>query len=638
MVNIHKILKEYWDYSSFRPMQEEIIRSVLEGKDTLALLPTGAGKSLCYQVPALALDGITLVISPLIALMKDQIEGLNKKGILAAAIYSGMSGRAIVQTLKNVAYGPYKLLYVSPERLETSLFKEYLPALDIQLIAVDEAHCISQWGYDFRPSFLRIAALREELPHVPILAVTASATSIVRDDICSKLLFKAPGVFRRPFTRENLSYSAIRTDAKLVKLVEIVSRVPGSVIVYCKSRKRTAEITGLLQMHGISAAFYHAGLSTEERNGKQQDWMENRTRVMVCTNAFGMGIDKPDVRLVMHADTPDCLENYYQEAGRAGRDGRKAYAILLYDEADFIQLQRNHEKKFPELEDIRKVYSALVNFLQLPAYSGEGQSYSFKFESFIQNFSLDPVLALSALKVLEADGWIDFNEKSFRPAQLVFTTTKTALYEFQNGHLHLEPLLTSLLRTYEGIFDFPCGISEPLLARLLRMEEQAVKKQLKEIAAYHIIDYAEQNSDPQIIFRRNRVPVDDFRIDLKGHAERKKLYIERVQQMIGYTATQDCRSQFINRYFGDEKDAPCGKCDNCIRPRADSLSKAEFEHIHLLIGSHLEKEPLSTSQLLHHLEPISKEKIWQVLHFLQAEKKLFVNEKGLLQSGSNRQP
>ncbi len=327
MQNILDILKQYWGYDTFRPLQKEIIDSVLDGKDALALLPTGGGKSICFQVPALAQEGICLVISPLIALMKDQVENLKNKGILAAAIYSGMSRGLMVQTLKNIAHGPYKFLYISPERIETSLFQEYLPSFDVNLIAVDEAHCISQWGYDFRPSYLRIAALREQLSHVPVLALTASATEEVQKDICEKLGFKEQTIFRPSFHRKNLSYSIFAVDVKMMKLLEILTKVPGSALVYCKSRKRTVETANLLQMHGLSTQAYHAGLSPEERNKRQQEWIEGKTTVMACTNAFGMGIDKPDVRVVVHIDVPDCLENYYQEAGRAGRDGVKSYAV-----------------------------------------------------------------------------------------------------------------------------------------------------------------------------------------------------------------------------------------------------------------------------------------------------------------------
>src|SRR5689334_15710041 len=388
MADVQGILKKYWGYDAFRPLQAEIIDSILSGKDTLAILPTGGGKSICFQVPALAKEGTCLVVSPLIALMKDQVDNLKKRNIPALLIHSGMKRTDIVQTLKNAMHDYFKFLYVSPERLETSLFLEYLPALNVNLIAIDEAHCISQWGYDFRPSYLRIASLRNELPGVPVLALTASATEEVQRDICDKLGFANHHIFRSSFERKNLSYSAFRVDSKFSRLVEIVSKVQGTCIVYCRSRKRTQEIAQLLQVHGISASCYHAGLTQEQRNERQKDWVENRVRVMTCTNAFGMGIDKPDVRLVVHADIPDCLENYYQEAGRAGRDEKKAYAVLLYDGADLEELGALHLTRFPSIEQIKAVYSALVHYLQMPAHTGEYKSFNFRFDEFTRNFKL----------------------------------------------------------------------------------------------------------------------------------------------------------------------------------------------------------------------------------------------------------
>ncbi|MDB5253016.1 MAG: ATP-dependent helicase RecQ [Flaviaesturariibacter sp.] len=513
-------MHRYWGYDSFRPFQEEIIQAVTGGADVLALLPTGGGKSVCYQVPALAQEGICLVISPLIALMKDQVENLNRRGILAAAIYTGMSRRAIVQTLKNVAHGPYKLLYVSPERLETGLFKEYLPALGVNLIAVDEAHCISQWGYDFRPSYLRIAALRKELPHVPVLAVTASATEDVQRDIVAKLELADQKVFRQPFLRPNLSYSAFRPDSKLSRLVEIVKKVPGTGIVYCRSRRRTVEIAELLQMHGIAAGAYHAGLGAEKRAQQQQDWIEDRTRIMVCTNAFGMGIDKPDVRLVIHVDMPDCLESYYQEAGRAGRDGKRAFAVLLYSETDVTSLGAAHIKRFPGLDQIRSVYGALVNFLQMPTYTGDETAFPFHFSSFVKNFGLDATMALHALKAIEGDGWLQLQDRSFAPATIVFTTNKSALENFQQGYPAYEPLLTTLLRTYSGIFDGPVPVSETLIASLLRCSEAEVKRLLADVQSLGIIRYSPVSELPQVYFQKHRVPVNEFSISMVTFLQR----------------------------------------------------------------------------------------------------------------------
>jgi ATP-dependent DNA helicase RecQ len=623
------LLKKYWGHEAFRPLQEDIIRSVLDGKDTLAILPTGGGKSVCFQVPALAQDGLCLVVSPLIALMKDQVDGLKKRGIPALLIHSGMKKADVVQTLKNATQNYFKFLYVSPERLETFLFREYLPALNVNLLAVDEAHCISQWGYDFRPSYLRIAALREELPGVPVLALTASATPIVQQDICDRLLFSKPNIFRQPFERSNLSYSVIQADSKQAKLVDIIKKVPGTAIVYCKSRKRTHEISQLLQMHGISAHSYHAGLGNEERALRQKDWIENRVRVMVATNAFGMGIDKPDVRLVVHADAPDCLENYYQEAGRAGRDGKKAYVVLLYAEADVEALSLLHTIRFPTLEKIRQVYGALGNFLQLPSYTGEYKSFNFRFEEFIRNFGFDSQEALYALKALEQDGWFDFNEKNFTPSTLVFTTSKNSLYEFQKSHPQHEPLLTTLLRTYEGVFDFPAFISELFIARLMKKEVLDVTLQLQTIASFGIISYSPQNELPQIVLRKNRVPAQDLLFREAPYEQRKKSFMVRVQAMIDYIRTAGCRSRFINHYFGDADARDCGVCDNCLKKKKSRPTPEEFEQIARLITGQLAQRPRTLPQLLED-GGLKKEKAWPVIEFLQAEKKIATNGEGLL--------
>lgn len=624
------LLKKYWGYDAFRPLQEDIIRSALSGRDVLAVLPTGGGKSICFQVPALAREGICLVVSPLIALMKDQVDGLKKRGIPALLIHSGMSRADVVQTFKNATQEYFKFLYISPERLETSLFREYLPALNVNLIAVDEAHCISQWGYDFRPSYLRIAALREELPNVPVLALTASATPTVQQDICERLLFPADApVFRQSFERANLSYSVLPVDAKLTRLVNILRKVPGTAIVYCKSRKRTHDISQLLQLHGISASSYHAGLKSEERAQRQKDWIENRVRVMVCTNAFGMGIDKPDVRLVIHADTPDSLENYYQEAGRAGRDGKKSYAVLLYADVDVDNLAALHTIRFPTLDQIKKVYGALCNFLQVPSYTGEYKSFVFRFDEFIRNFSLDSQETLYALKALESDGWLYFNEKNFTPSTLVFTTGKNGLYEFHKSHPEHEPILTTLLRTYEGIFDFPAFISEAFVAKLMRKQALDIQLQLQTIASFGIISYTPQNGEPQIVFCKHRVPAQDLLFKLAPYEERKKAFIARVQAMIGYIRTNGCRSRFIGHYFGEAKARDCGACDNCLQKNKKTLTPEEFEQISRFITGHLSRRPSTLPELLE-AGGFRKEKAWAVIEFLQLEEKIASTGEGLL--------
>lgn len=636
MHDICSILQSRWGYSAFRPQQEEIIRSVLAGNDTLALLPTGGGKSICYQVPALAQEGICLVVSPLIALMKDQVESLRKKGIGALMIYSGMTRKDVIRTLENARQDYFKFLYVSPERLETSLFKEYLPALNINLIAVDEAHCISQWGYDFRPSYLKIAALREELPSVPVLAVTASATADVQNDICAKLQFTNPTIFRQSFERKNLSYSAFNSEAKATKLVDILRKVPGSAIVYCKTRKRTTEIASLLQMHGLSANFYHAGLTTEERSKRQQDWIENKTRIIVCTNAFGMGIDKPDVRTVVHIDPPDCLENYYQEAGRCGRDGKRAYAVLLYDEKDVEELEGAHLVRYPSFEAIKTVYEALGNFLQIPVNDGQDRGYTFRVDDFVRNFKLNVHQTLYALQALESDGWITYNEKSFTPSTLTFTTSKGLLYEFYRNHPEYETMLITLLRTYEGIFDFPVFISEPLLAKLAKVEEATLRTTLEKIAAYGIIRYSPQNDAPQLYFQKARVAAQDLQINLSAYQQRKEVFCARVRNMVHYIRTTACRSQAISRYFGDEGAAVCGRCDNCLQKKTNALPADEFNGIAAEIIGLLSQKPHNATQLLVALKTIRPENVWNVLHFLQAENKVHTTTEGLLSANGKK--
>jgi ATP-dependent DNA helicase RecQ len=631
MRDIHSILKEYWGYSSFRPLQEEIINSILAGKDTLALLPTGGGKSLCFQVPAMAKEGLCLVVSPLIALMKDQVESLRRKGITAFAIYSGMSRKEVINALQVATESNCKFLYVSPERLETSLFKEYLPGLDVSLVAVDEAHCISQWGYDFRPSYQRIAALRTELRGVPILALTASATPIVQEDICEKLEFAQRNIFRQSFERPNLSYSLFETDAKINKIADILQKVPGSGIVYCKSRKRTKNFSDQLNQQGIQADYYHAGLPAEERNRKQEAWIKNQTRIIVCTNAFGMGIDKPDVRTVIHADVPDYMENYYQEAGRAGRDGKKAYAVLLYDNKELDDLHIQPEIRFPSPDDIRLVYQSIMNYLQLPSGASEGAYYDFDFNEFVNRFKLDARLVTYALQALEQDGWLSFNEQVFIASKVQFVTNKEWLYEFESSHPALEPMIQALLRNYEGIYDIPVGIQEKNLSWLLRKEIPDVVQQLKTLDANAIIEYMPQKDKPQLYFIRPRVIAEYLRIDMDNYNKRKQLCRERIDNMLRFIRdTKQCRSQYIAAYFGDDKVRDCGICDNCRSRENGTLTTEEFNQLHQQIIAIISQHTIPAQELLQQFSSSRKEKVWQVLNFLQAEQKIVVSEKGLI--------
>jgi ATP-dependent DNA helicase RecQ len=626
-----QILKQYWGHEAFRPLQEDIINSVLEGKDTLALLPTGGGKSICFQVPALAKDGLCIVISPLIALMKDQVENLKKRNIPALSIHSGLTYYEVKQTLQNAAYGEFKFLYVSPERLETQLFKEYIQALPINLIAVDEAHCISQWGYDFRPPYLRIAAIKQTFPGVPVLALTASATPIVQDDICDKLLFKDKNIFRQSFEKPNLSFSALKVDSKINKLLDILQKVPGTAIVYCRNRKRTKEIAHLLQLNKFSADHYHAGLLQQERSAKQEAWINNQTRVIVCTNAFGMGIDKPDVRVVVHMDIPDNLENYYQEAGRAGRDGKQSFAVLLYSEQELEDLQELPEIKYPPVKEIRSIYQALANHLQIPVGSGEGLYYEFALNDFVRNFKLNVLVVINAFKALEQDGHLTFNDQVFLPAKVGFTCEKDLLHEFETSHPDLENLVKYLLRTYEGIFDNVVSINEKLLSRLTKLSMDELRLQLQKLQAFGILNYQPQKETPQIYFSLNRAPADHLTFDHEQYNKRKQQYKLRVQAMFKYVRLDNsCRSEYIGRYFGDAQMKKCDQCDNCLRQKKVSLTEQEFTRISERIFQNVADQGTEINQLLNNLAGLKKANIWKVLDHLQAEKMLLVDSTGTI--------
>lgn len=576
------LLRQYWRYEGFRPQQEEIIRSILAGRDTLALLPTGGGKSICYQLPALALPDLCLVISPLVALMKDQTDGLRRRNITAFAIHAGMTRKEVVNTLQVAAASNCKLLYVSPERLETSLFLEHLAALNVGMIAVDEAHCVSQWGYDFRPPYLRIAALRNHVPGAPILALTASATPEVLEDIGRKLELKDPALFRTPFTRPNLSYSFFKVDNKIKKITEILASVPGSSIIYCKTRQATREIADWLVRQGISAAAYHAGLSQEERVQRQENWIHDRLRVIVGTNAFGMGIDKAAVRTVIHADPPEAVENYYQEAGRGGRDGRKAYAILLASDQDVIKLEGQPSVRFPPIEEIRPVYQQLMNYLQLPVDAGEGQYFEFDLSTFTSRFNLPSPAVLNVLKVLEQEGLLSFQQQVFLPARLQFATRRETLMEFGHDHPALEPLIHTLLRTYEGIMDQPVTIRERQLSYLMHLDHGRLTAALTQLQAFHLIEYTPTRDSPQLYFFRNRPAAEELYIDPVGYRERKEQYATRIRAMLRYIKLgeggiklgNECRSRYLAHYFGDKDAGDCGICDNCLRARQGREAKS----------------------------------------------------------------
>jgi len=603
------ILNRYWHHSQFRPLQEDIVNAVLNGRDTLALLPTGGGKSVCFQVPALIREGICIVITPLIALMKDQVEQLKSRGILAVAIHSGMSRSEIDILLDNCIYGSVKFLYVSPERLQTELFIERARQMKVGLIAVDEAHCISQWGYDFRPPYLQITSLRELKPQVPVIALTATATLQVKDDIMQKLAFREPaGIFQRSFARDNLSFVVRKTENKEKKLLDILQKVKGTAIIYVRSRKATQQIAEWLSKRNIPASYYHAGLSFEERSKRQEDWIQNRSRVMVATNAFGMGIDKPDVRLVVHLDLPENLESYYQEAGRAGRDGVKSFAVILYQEADVVNLQFKTEQAHPSPETLKKVYQALANYYQLAVGSSGGESYDFDLHDFAERFHYNQQEVYIALKKLEEEGLIQFNESFYNPSHLFIPVDKTKLYEFQIANARFDPVIKMLLRLYGGeLFADFVKISESYLAKGLKISEKEMISILKHLNEMKIVSYQPLKDKPQITFVLPRQDVDRLPLNIKRLEERKKLTTDKMQAIVTFaTTTHRCRMQIIQDYFGEDTFAECGLCDVCIEKRKHD-NRAAFDDIRSEIITILRGASMTIEQLEEQIEPANRE-------------------------------
>lgn len=568
MDDFKKILKQYWGYDDFRGIQREIIESIGAGHDTLGLMPTGGGKSITFQVPALAQEGVCIVITPLIALMKDQVQNLRSRGIKASAIYSGMSHDQIVVTLENAIFGGVKLLYVSPERLSSDLFQKKLRHIKVSFICVDEAHCISQWGYDFRPSYLAIADIRKQLPDVPVLALTATATPDVVDDIQNRLSFKEKRVYRMSFARKNLAYVVRRTINKEEQLVHILERVNGSAIVYARSRKRTKEYATLLNKAGIKATFFHAGLDDQVKDQRQHQWQDNQVRVMVATNAFGMGIDKPDVRVVIHMDCPDSLEAYFQEAGRAGRDGKKSYAVLLYDDNDKMKLKRRIADNFPEKDYIRNIYDQLAYYYQIGMGSGYNATFEFPVEHFCYTFKRFPVPTVSALRILTRAGYIDYRDEDDTQARVKFNLERDDLYRLNGNSPQEDAVITALLRTYTGLFQDYVYIDEGILAQYCDLTKQQVYMILSSLSQKRILNFIPQKHIPFIRYTQRRELSERLVISPAVYDDLKARFTERIDRMLEYASSDlVCRSRLLLRYFGETKSCDCGICDVCLKDR-----------------------------------------------------------------------
>ena len=620
MNKYQEILKQYWGYDSFRDLQEEIITSIGEGKDTLGLMPTGGGKSITFQVPALAQEGICIVITPLIALMKDQVQNLRKRGIMALAVYSGMTRQEILTALENCIFGDYKFLYISPERLDTEIFRTKLKAMKVSMITVDESHCISQWGYDFRPAYLKIAEIRELLPGVPVLALTATATPEVVKDIQNRLNFHEGNVFRMSFERKNLAYIVRKTDNKTNELLHILRKIPGSAIIYVRNRRRTKEITELLVNEDITADFYHAGLDNAVKDLRQKRWQNGEVRVMVATNAFGMGIDKPDVRIVLHLDLPDSPEAYFQEAGRAGRDGKKAYAVILYAKSDKTTLHKRVADTFPDKEYILDVYEHLQYYYQMAMGDGFQCVREFNLEEFCRKFKYFPVPVDSALKILTQAGYLEYTDEQDNASRILFTIHRDELYKLREMGKETEALIQTILRSYTGVFTDYAYISEASLSIRTGLTREQIYNILVTLTKRRIVDYIPHKKTPYITYTRERQELRFVHIPPSVYEERKARYEARIKAMEEYVTSENvCRSRMLLRYFGEKNEHNCGQCDICLSHRAtDSLSDDSFEELKRRMTGLLIQKPLTPAEIANNMEA-EKEKVGEVIRYLLEE-------------------